>query len=87
MKFNVDERIRRQIKNNILIVDENINDQKFLVSTLDKTNYAFICCENIDKGFETLIEDKNIISLVILDLSIDSKKGLEFMEKRLMMKN
>ena len=37
------------------------------MSTLDKNNYAFICSNQIEDGLKTLIDNKEIISLVILE--------------------
>ena len=82
MKLNLDERIQKQIKNTVLIVDENVNDQKFLISALNKTNYSFICCNRIEQGLKTLIQDKDIVTLVILDLSTKSKEGFAFLEEK-----
>lgn len=82
MKFNLDERIRKQIKTTVLIVDENSNDQNYLISALGKTNYSFICCDHIDEGIKTLLEDKNIVTLVILDLSSNAKQGIEFLKEK-----
>lgn len=82
MAFNLDERIKKQTKITVLIVDENIEDQNYLISAFNKTDYSFICCDHIDEGVKTLLEDKEIVNLVILDLSTNSKKGLEFLEEK-----
>lgn len=82
MPLNLDERIQKQIKNTILIVDNNESDQEFLIGSLDKDNYSFIRSYEINKGFETLLENKSIISLVILDISQNSKEGLKFLEAK-----
>ena len=82
MAFNLDERIKKQTKTTVLIVDENIEDQNYLISAFNKTDYSFICCDHIDEGVKTLLEDKEIVNLVILDLSTNSKKGLEFLEEK-----
>ena len=82
MKLNLDERLQKQTKTTVLIVDENIKDQEFLMSTLNKNNYSFICSNRIEEGLKTLIDNKEIISLVILDLSSNSKEGLKFLEEK-----
>lgn len=82
MKYNLDERIQKQTKNTVLIVDENEADQVFLISALKKTNYTFIRCDHVDKGLKTLLEDKNIVTLVILDLSNNADAGLKFLEEK-----
>ena len=80
MAFNLDERIQKQIKNTVLIIDENVDDQEFLISALEKTNYTFIRSDDTKKGYKLLIENKNIVSLVILDISSKDKDGLKFLE-------
>ena len=82
MKLNLDERLQKQTKTTVLIVDENIKDQEFLMSTLNKNNYSFICSNRIEDGLKTFIDNKEIISLVILDLSSNSKEGLKFLEEK-----
>ena len=82
MAFNLDERIKKQTKTTVLIVDENIEDQNYLISALGKIDYSFICCNHINQGVETLISDKEIINLVILDLSANSKDGFKFLEEK-----
>ena len=82
MAFNLDERIKKQTKTQVLIVDENLEDQEYLISAFSKTDYSFICCNHIDRGVKTLLEDKEIVNLVILDLSVNSKKGLKFLEEK-----
>ena len=79
MAFNLDERIQKQIKNTVLIIDENVDDQEFLISALEKTNYTFIRSDDTKKGYKLLIENKNIVSLVILDISSKDKDGLRFL--------
>ena len=80
MTLNLDERIKKQIKTTILIVDENLKDQEYLIGAFNKTDYSFIRCNHINQGVETLIADKEIVNLVILDLSTNSKDGLKFLE-------
>ena len=82
MAFNLDERIQKQIKNTVLIVDKNKEDQDFLISALDEENYSFIRSYTVDDGFKTLQEDKSIISLVILDISSHDEEGLKFLESK-----
>ena len=82
MAFKLDERIKKQTKTTVLIVDENIEDQNYLISALGKIDYSFICCNHINQGVETLISDKEIINLVILDLSANSKDGFKFLEEK-----
>ena len=82
MAFNLDERIRKQIKNTVLIIDKNKPDQDFLISALDESRYSFIRSNNIEDGYKTLLENKSIISLVILDLSHQSEEGLKFLETK-----
>ena len=82
MAFNLDERIKKQTKTTILIVDENIEDQNYLISAFSKSDYSFICCDHINKGVKTLIYDKEIVNLVIIDLSTNSKEGLKFLEEK-----
>ena len=78
MKFNLDERLQRQIKNTVLIVDDNDRDRNFLMNALDKEHYSFICCNHIEQGMKAFFEDKEIINLVILDLSSNLQEGLKF---------
>ena len=82
MTLNLDERIKKQIKTTILIVDENLKDQEYLIGAFNKTDYSFIRCNHINQGVETLIADKEIVNLVILDLSTNSKDGLKFLEEK-----
>ena len=82
MAINLDERIKKQTKTTVLIVDENETDQNYLISAFGKTDYSFICCNHINQGVETLINDKEIVNLVILDLSANSKDGLKFLEEK-----
>lgn len=65
-----------------MIVDANVADQDFLVGSLDKENYSFIRSNNMDEGFKKLLEDKGIISLVLLDLSLRSEEGLKFLQEK-----
>ena len=80
--YNLDERLKKQIKNTVLIVDENVDDQNFLMSAFDSEHYSFICCNETKKGYEKLVEDKNIINLVILDIASHSEEGLKFLETK-----
>ena len=80
--YNLDERLKKQIKNTILIVDENITDQNFLVSAFDPEHYSFIRCDETRDGYKRLVEDKNIVNLVILDISNNSEDGLKFLENK-----
>ena len=80
MKFNVDERIKKQVKNTVLIIDENSRDQDYLMSALESTYYTFLTSDDTKEGFYTLKEHKNIVSLVILDIATNDKEGLKFLK-------
>lgn len=80
MVLNLEERIQKQIKNTVLIIDENINDQDFLVNSFDPKYYSFIRSNETKDGYRLLNEHKNIVSLVILDISVNDKEGLKFLE-------
>ena len=82
MAFNLDERIQQQIKNTILIVDENHSDQEFLISSLDKENFSFIRAEQVFEGYKLLVKNKNIISLVILDIATNPEEGLKLLSSK-----
>ena len=82
MTINIDERIRKQIKNTVLIVDKNVDDQEYLINSLNKDNYSFICSSNVDDGYETLIENKSIINLVVLDIASHPEGGLKFLDAK-----
>lgn len=82
MAFNLDERIQQQIKNTILIVDENHNDQEFLISSLDKDNYSFIRASNIIDGYKMLVKNRGIINLVILDIATNPEDGLKLLSSK-----
>ena len=79
MALNLDERIQKQIKNTVLIVDENVDDQEYLISSLDKSNYYFIRSLDADDGFEILLKNQHIVSIVILDIASNPEKGLAFL--------
>ena len=82
MAFNLDRRIQKQIKNTVLIIDENHEDQEFLVNALDKDNYSFIYSSDFEDGYKALLEGKSIISIVLLDLSNHSEEGLKLLENK-----
>ena len=77
--YNLDERLKSQIKNTVLIVDENVTDQDFLISAFDEEHYNFICSKDTKEGYKKLVEHKNIINLVILDIASNPDEGLEFL--------
>lgn len=54
MVLNLEERIQKQIKNTVLIIDENINDQDFLVSSFDPRYYSFIRSNETKDGYRLL---------------------------------
>ena len=80
MSFNVDERIEKQIKNTVLVVDESGEDLPFLKKALDEKHYSFIYSDNIDDGYQALLKSHEIISIIVLDIASSSKKGLEFLK-------
>ena len=83
MTLNLDERIQRQIKNTILIVDKNKDDQEFLIGAFDSKHYSFMSIEEPKQGFELLKDHKEIISLVILDIASNPEEGLKFLNQKL----
>ena len=82
MANNLDERIQRQIKNTVLLVDESEEDLEFLKSALNSESYSFVNENDTDKGYETLLKNKNIISIIILDIASNSEKGIKFLASK-----
>lgn len=82
MPFDVEERIKKQVKNTILLIDPNQDDQKYLIDSFDADYYSFVRSDDVKKGFDKLLEDKEIISLIILDIASNPDDGLDFLAKR-----
>ncbi|MBE6135764.1 MAG: EAL domain-containing protein [Erysipelotrichaceae bacterium] len=82
MANNLDERIQKQIKNTVLVVDESKEDLPFLKIALNPSSYSFINEIDTDKGYKTLLKNKNIISIIILDIASNSEKGIKFLQSK-----
>ena len=63
-------------------MDENHNDQEFLISSLDKDKYSFIRTSNIIDGYKMLVKNKGIINLVILDIATNPEDGLKLLSSK-----
>ena len=66
---------------NILVVEDNINFIKMMNDYFkdnNKINIKYICNDG-DSGIKTLIENKDDIDLILLDLVMPRKDGLYFL--------
>ncbi len=68
---------------NVLVVEDNINFTKIIKDYFEnksKINIKYICNDG-DSGFKTLVENKDDIDLVLLDLVMPKKDGLYFLKQ------
>lgn len=68
---------------NILVVEDNINFIKMIKNYFknsDKINIKYICNDG-DSGIKTLIDNKDDIDLILLDLVMPKKDGLSFLKQ------
>ena len=67
-------------KRNILIIDDDLDTRNELVSLL-KDEYNIYLASNGVEGYEILMNQYRILSLILLDLHMPKMNGFEFLEK------
>lgn len=68
-------------KKTILIVDDNNINRKILYRILESDGYNILEAENGKVAYDILSDEKNKVSLVMLDLSMPVMTGYELLHK------